>query len=270
MNYQYNLHEEAINNPHAFLQAAPVQATSFTHTSKPEWFGIIYPSTSQTAGGTTSNGFIHNSDPQAVANEFWQRPWMRPWHLLQRPMSWPASISFVGKLTKDTIPALQRGHGTEPGGADISELMLLVEQRHSAHFVQSSWPQPANQEKKLIAHGSDLLFSLIEIFLFMCDCLPAAATVQVLSKQTAHRSLSSQEEVEEFKPFTLHECKCISCVSLFFQIKNCGPVLLRAQEGFLFITVNISWQKILFVCFYIQVEGNLRDLEKIFYFWSWR
>lgn len=66
----------------------------------------------------------------------------------------------------------------------------------------------------------------------MFACLPSAATVQVLSKQTAHRSLSSQEEVKEFKPFTLHKRKCISCVCIFFQIKKSMvlnvAVLLRA------------------------------------------
>jgi len=35
----------------------------------------------------------------------------------------------VGSLIKETIPFRQRGHGIDPGGPTISDVMLLVEQR---------------------------------------------------------------------------------------------------------------------------------------------
>lgn len=54
-------------------------------------------------------------------------------------------ISFVevpGNLLNDIIPCRQKGQGTEPGGTEESEEMLLVEQRYRAHLTQSSWVQP--------------------------------------------------------------------------------------------------------------------------------
>lgn len=95
--------------------------------------------------GATANLFLQSSDPQAVENGFW--PWRWLLHLLHRIVSWLGLITFfgiVGNLMNDMIPFRQRGQGIEPGGAEISELMLLVEQRLSAHLVQSSWPQPKN------------------------------------------------------------------------------------------------------------------------------
>lgn len=53
-------------------------------------------------------------------------------HELQKPSARFALSSFAGEagsLAKETIPFLQRGHGIDPGGPTISDVMLLVEQR---------------------------------------------------------------------------------------------------------------------------------------------
>lgn len=84
-------------------------------------------------------------------------------HGLQKLMAGFGFSSFsgvLGNLINATIPVRQKGHGIDPGGPTISDVMLLVEQRYNAHFTQS-W----------CAH-------------------PSAATVQPLSRQTAQVSLS--------------------------------------------------------------------------------
>lgn len=53
-------------------------------------------------------------------------------HGVQRPRDICSLVSFAGELgnlVKERMPCLQRGHGTDPGGATIFEGMWLVEQR---------------------------------------------------------------------------------------------------------------------------------------------
>lgn len=47
-----------------------------------------------------------------------------------------------GSLVKETMPVLQRGQGSEPGGPFWDTEVEFVVQRYSAHLVQNSWLQP--------------------------------------------------------------------------------------------------------------------------------
>lgn len=118
--------------------------------------------------------FLQNSGLEAIAGGL--RSWGSKLHLMQRLSSWFSLSSFGGNLgnfTKDMIPFRQRGHGIEPGRASVSGVVLLVEQRQSAHVMQSSCPQPSE------------------------------ATVQTLSRQTAQRSSSSEAAVDDCNPHSL-------------------------------------------------------------------
>lgn len=75
-------------------------------------------------------------------------------------------VRELGSRLKDTIPCLQRGHGIEPGGSTVTEGTLLDEQRYNAHLTHSWCSQPS------------------------------AATVHVLSRQTAQISTSSEMVVD--------------------------------------------------------------------------
>lgn len=55
-----------------------------------------------------------------------------------------------GNFTKEIMLCRQRGHGIEPGGPIISEVILLVEQRYSAHLTQSSWEQPEKEKEAIM------------------------------------------------------------------------------------------------------------------------
>lgn len=84
-----------------------------------------------TSEETNTTRFLRNSDLQAVTSGCARAQGGRM-HELQKPSARFALSSFAGEagsLAKETIPFLQRGHGIDPGGPTISDVMLLVEQR---------------------------------------------------------------------------------------------------------------------------------------------
>lgn len=93
---------------------------------------------------TEATRFFRMSGVEVAVDRSESRGWSM--HGVQNPRESGSFISFSrdpGSFTNEMIPCRQSGQGMDPGGPTISEEMLHVEQRYSAHLTQSWCPQPA-------------------------------------------------------------------------------------------------------------------------------
>jgi hypothetical protein len=99
---------------------------------------------------TEATRFFRTSGKHASDFPSMSRGWSM--HGAQRPRDRGSFISFAeepGSPSKETMPCLQRGHGMEPVGPTISDEILHVEHRQSAHLTQSSCLHPKYEKNCL-------------------------------------------------------------------------------------------------------------------------